>query len=91
MRLLVGMLLWSAALLQAQSGAWLATLEVEGRKVDFILELQQRTGEWRGAIHDGDRPIWSTSGSLKQGALELRWDYFDSTLKAKIEQLLNAN
>ncbi|MBI4893515.1 MAG: TlpA family protein disulfide reductase [Acidobacteria bacterium] len=87
MRVLAGMVLWSAALLQAQSGVWFATLDVEGRKVDFRLDLQQRPGEWRGAILDGDRPIWSTSGSLKQGALELRWDYFDSTLKAQIDGL----
>lgn len=65
------------------SGLWDAALDVEGRRVDFRMELKISGGEARGAILDGERRIWSTSGSFSGQKLALEWDYFDSRLEAE--------
>ncbi len=65
------------------SGLWDAALDVDGRRVDFRMELKISGGEARGAILDGERRIWSTSGSFAGQRLELAWDYFDSRLEAE--------
>jgi thiol-disulfide isomerase/thioredoxin len=64
------------------SGLWDAALDVEGRRVDFRMELKISGTEARGAILDGERRIWSTAGSFTGQKLELVWDYFDSRLEA---------
>lgn len=64
------------------SGLWDAALDVDGRRVDFRMELKISGTEARGAILDGERRIWSTSGSFSGRKLELVWDYFDSRLEA---------
>jgi thiol-disulfide isomerase/thioredoxin len=65
------------------SGLWDAALEVEGRRVDFRMELETAGGQARGAILDGERRIWSTSGEFSGNKLKLAWDYFDSQLEAE--------
>lgn len=65
------------------SGLWDAALEADGRQVDFRMELRLGGGQARGAILDGERRIWSTSGSFSGQRLELVWDYFDSRLEAE--------
>lgn len=65
------------------SGLWDAALDVEGRRVDFRLELKISGSEARAAILDGERRIWSTSGNFAGQKLALEWDYFDSRLEAE--------
>ncbi len=64
------------------SGLWDAVLSVDGRKVDFRLELHLAGPQTRGAILDGERRIWSTSGQFSEEKLQLVWDFFDSRLEA---------
>ena len=71
-----------AFLAQPPSGLWDAVLEVDGRKVGFRMELQLAGRQTRGAILDGERRIWSTSGEFAGTKLHLAWDYFDSRLEA---------
>lgn len=68
------------------SGLWDATLEVDGRQIAFQLELEPAAGQVRGALLDGDRRIWSTSGSWAGNLLTLHWDYFDSRLEATLDK-----
>ncbi|MCS7042797.1 MAG: TlpA family protein disulfide reductase [Bryobacteraceae bacterium] len=77
------MLALLAALESPPSGLWDAAVEVEGRRVDFRMELEFSGEKARGAILDGERRNWSTSGSFRNGRLELVWDYFDSRLEAE--------
>ncbi|MEJ5367479.1 MAG: TlpA disulfide reductase family protein [Bryobacteraceae bacterium] len=72
--------LWLLA--QPSAGLWDGVLEVDGRKVDFRMELHLAGDRTRGAFLDGERRIWSTSGSFAEGKLRLVWDYFDSRLEA---------
>lgn len=72
--------LWLAA--QPPSGLWDAVLLIDGRRVDFRLELHLEAGQARAAILDGERRIWSTSGEFSGARLQLVWDYFDSRLEA---------
>lgn len=76
-------LLMGLLLAAPPSGLWDAVIEVEGRRVDFRMELELAGGRVRGAILDGERRIWSTSGSWSGQRLELVWDYFDSRLEAE--------
>lgn len=71
-----------ALLAPPPSGLWDAVLDVDGRKVDFRMELHLAGGKARGAILDGERRIWSTSGEFAGAKLQLVWDYFDSRLEA---------
>lgn len=85
---LIPLLLMTAAVCAAQQlprGIWDAVLTVEDRQVPFKLELQGAGAAMKGAILDGDQRIWSTSATFEGGALHLRWAYFDSDLKAKLE------
>lgn len=75
-----------AALQGPPSGLWDATVEVDGRRVGFRMELQFSGQEARGAILDGERRNWSSSGSFRNGRLELVWDYFDSRLEAEMKE-----
>lgn len=81
--------LLSLPLLSAQPapprGVWSASVAVEGREVPFRIEFQPAADGIRAAVLDGDRPIWSTSGSFKDGRLELRWDFYDASLAATLE------
>lgn len=76
--------LWLGLFLLAPppSGLWDAVLAVDGRKVDFRMELLMEGGEARAAILDGERRIWSTSGDFAGDRLQVSWDYFDSRLEA---------
>jgi len=79
--LLLGLL---ALLQMPPGGLWDAEVEVDGRRVAFRMELKFTPGAVRGAILDGERRNWSTSGAFHDGRLELVWDYFDSRLEAEL-------
>jgi thiol-disulfide isomerase/thioredoxin len=64
------------------AGEWSAVLQVEDREIPFRMLFEPGAGGIRGAVLDGERRIWSTSGAYRDGKLELRWDYFDATLTA---------
>ncbi len=64
------------------AGLWDAAVEVEGRRVEFRMELDLQGGAARGAILDGERRIWSTAGTFSGQKLQLEWDFFDSRLEA---------
>ena len=82
---LVLMIAAGCAAQQLPRGLWDAVLTVEDRQVPFKLELQGSGAAMKGAIVDGDQRIWSTTAAFEAGALHLRWAYFDSDLKAKLE------
>ncbi len=65
------------------TGLWEASVAVDPLKVPFRMEFQGSAESLKGALLDGDSRIWSTSGSVENGKLHLRWDYFDSDLTAE--------
>ncbi|MGC4049472.1 MAG: TlpA disulfide reductase family protein [Paludibaculum sp.] len=77
-------LLPATLLAQAPKGIWDAAVTLEGQPVAFRLEFAG-AAPLRGAILDGEKRIWSSSGTFAKGSLELKWDYFDSVLKASME------
>jgi thiol-disulfide isomerase/thioredoxin len=83
-RLLSLALLAVCAGAQTRPGTWDATLVVNNQDVAFRLELQGQGKTARGAILDGDKRIWSSSGDWTGGKLLLKWDYFDSQLQAEL-------
>lgn len=78
------LLLPATLLAQGPKGIWDAAVTVEGKPVAFRLEFAGGPAV-RGAILDGEQRIWSSSGTFSKGSLELKWDYFDSTLKASLD------
>ncbi|MBI5085761.1 MAG: TlpA family protein disulfide reductase [Acidobacteria bacterium] len=76
----VGLAAWGSG----PRGLWDAVLAVDGREVAFRFELKGEGRSCRGAILDGERRIWSTSGVCEKGEVALRWSYFDSDLKATL-------
>lgn len=82
----IGFFALLAALQAPSTGLWDATVEVDGRQVAFRMELQLSGQDARGAILDGERRNWSTSGSFRDGRLELVWDYFDARLEAELKE-----
>jgi peroxiredoxin len=64
------------------AGLWDATLTVDAVRVPFRMEFQGSGAELKGALLDGEKRIWSTQGSLREGQLSLRWDFFDSGITA---------
>lgn len=69
---------------QAPKGLWDAAVTVDGQPAQFRLEFAPGSAV-RAAILDGEKRIWSSSGSFADHSLELKWDYFDSILKASME------
>lgn len=65
------------------TGLWDASVALDSMKVPFRMEFQGSAETLKGALLDGDNRIWSTQGSVEGGKLHLRWDFFDSDLRAE--------
>lgn len=72
-------------LAQTPAGLWDATVVVDGHEVPFRMEFSGDGERLTGSIVDGDRKVTSTSGMFSSGALQLRWDYYDAILLARLE------
>jgi peroxiredoxin len=83
---LVGLL--AALSLAAQTpasinGVWSATVNASNREIPFRIGFSTEDGV-RGWFFNGEDKVPSTSGSLRDGALELRFDQYGTRLVAKL-------
>ena len=66
-------------------GVWRGTIRNNsGEEVAFTLEVKREGGAIVGALVNGDDRTVSTSGSFKDDALDLRFDFYDAELIAAI-------
>ncbi len=86
MKKLFGLLALTAGAVCAQSinGIWDATVTVKDYEVPFRIEFSQQGGQMVGSFLDGDVKVSSTAGQLENGNLHLRYDYYNSDLRASL-------
>jgi thiol-disulfide isomerase/thioredoxin len=79
---------FGASLVCAQriDGLWDAVLTVDSYEVPFRIEFSQKGTELRGSFLDGDLKVTSTSGEREGDNLHLRFDYYNSDLRAVLKQ-----
>jgi peroxiredoxin len=75
-----------AACSQSLSGLWDATVQVNGLTVPFRMELAGAGDAIKGFFFNGDEKVVSSSGSLKDAALRLDYDYLATQLDARIKE-----
>jgi thiol-disulfide isomerase/thioredoxin len=66
-------------------GVWQGTVTVDGSEIPFRFELAGDGSNVKGTFFNGDERFTSTSGSLANHSLELKWEYFAAKLTAKVE------
>lgn len=71
---------------QGLKGLWEAEVRVEDRSVPFRMEFEGEGAKLRVGILDGDHRWWSSSARFESGQLTVRWDYYDATLEARLEE-----
>jgi thiol-disulfide isomerase/thioredoxin len=70
---------------QSLTGTWQATVKVGGLDIPFRMEILGSNAEPRGVFFNGMERLFSTSGTFTDGAIEIKWDYLASTLKATLK------
>ena len=70
---------------QALSGTWQATVKVNGLDIPFRIEFSGSDSTPQATFFNGDERFLSTSGKFDRGSLEIKWEYFASTLKATLK------
>ncbi len=70
---------------QALTGIWEAEVDVDGRAVPFRMEFEGSGTKLRAGVLDGERRLWSSTASLEQNRLNVKWDFYDATLEANLE------
>lgn len=75
-----------AASLSAQTldGIWSASINANNREIPFRLGLSSEGGV-HGWFFNGDERVPSTSGSFRDGVLELRFDHYATRLEATLK------
>ncbi|MCC7155368.1 MAG: redoxin family protein [Bryobacterales bacterium] len=66
-------------------GIWDAAVVNAGLSVPFRMQISSRPGKLSVALLDGDSKIESTSASFQDGRLNVKWDYYDATLEAALD------
>jgi thiol-disulfide isomerase/thioredoxin len=67
-------------------GVWTGTIRTpSNEQIAFTLDVKREGDRIVGALVNGDERVLSTSGSLEGDVLQLRYDFYDGTLNAKIE------
>src|SRR5580704_9690072 len=69
---------------QSLSGLWDATVKVKDVEVPFRFEIASDGSKVTGTFFNGDAKFVSSSGSLKDGALLINWDYTASRIEATV-------
>src|SRR5579871_2135258 len=82
--LLLAAILIAAPALRAQSlaGLWDATVTVNGAEIPFRMEFSGGGSGLKASFFNGDDKVTSTSGTIADGALVARFDYYNSRLEA---------
>jgi thiol-disulfide isomerase/thioredoxin len=80
--LLFPLLTWG----QDLSGTWDATVTANGLTIPFRFELETKSGTVAGSFFNGKDQYRSSSGTFKGASLQLDFDYYATTLKARLEQ-----
>jgi thiol-disulfide isomerase/thioredoxin len=70
---------------QALSGTWQATVKVNGLDIPFRIEFGGTDSTPQATFFNGDERFISTSGKSDGGSIEIKWEYFASTLKATLK------
>jgi thiol-disulfide isomerase/thioredoxin len=66
-------------------GLWDAVLTVNSYEVPFRIEFAQSGSELRGSFLDGDVKVSSTSGQRDGDSVHLRFDFYNSQLRATLK------
>ena len=65
-------------------GLWDAVVTTAGAEIPFRFEIATKGAEVQGFFFEGDRKIGSTSGRFSGGALQLEYDFLNTTLTAAL-------
>src|SRR5437016_9499673 len=78
-------LLALSASAQSLTGAWQATIEINGVEYPFRIELASRGRQVQGWFFNGDQRVLATSASFKNGSLILNFDHYATQLRATLK------
>jgi len=73
-----------AAMPQSLAGRWDATVTVDHLDIPFRFEISGDAASPQGTFFNGEERYRSTSGSVENDSLLLKWDYFASRIQATI-------
>jgi len=74
-----------SALAQPIQGLWSATISVNNQQIPFRIGFSGDGADVKGWFFNGDDKVFSTSGTLENGALTLRFDHYATRLEAKLQ------
>jgi thiol-disulfide isomerase/thioredoxin len=74
-----------AAPAQPIQGLWSATITVNNQQIPFRIGLSGDGAKVKGWFFNGDEKVLSTSGTLENGTLTLRFDHYATRLEAKLQ------
>src|ERR1700728_3956134 len=75
----------SAALSQPLEGLWSATVTVNNQEIPFRIGFSGDGANVKGWFFNGDEKVPSTTGTLENGVLTLRFDHYATKLEAKLQ------
>jgi thiol-disulfide isomerase/thioredoxin len=75
----------SAALSQPLEGLWSATVTVNNQEIPFRIGFSGDGANVKGWFFNGDEKVPSTTGTLENGVLTLRFDHYATKLQAKLQ------
>ena len=74
-----------SALAQPIQGLWSATIAVNNQQIPFRIGFSGDGANVKGWFLNGDEKVLSTSGTLENGALTMRFDHYATRLEAKLQ------
>jgi thiol-disulfide isomerase/thioredoxin len=74
-----------AALAQPIQGLWSATITANNQQIPFRIGFSGDGANVKGWFFNGDEKVLSTSGTLENGTLTLRFDHYATRLEAKLQ------
>jgi len=74
-----------SALAQPIQGLWTATITVNNQQIPFRIGFSGEGADVKGWFFNGDEKVISTSGTLENGSLTLRFDHYATSLEAKLQ------
>src|ERR1700685_4104681 len=74
-----------SALAQPIQGLWNATITVNDQQIPFRIGFSGDGAYVKGWFFNGDEKVLSTSGTLEDGTLALRFDHYAARLEAKLQ------
>ena len=70
---------------QSIAGRWDATIQINGVATPFPLEISGSGDNVTASFFNGDDRYPSTEGRFENGRLFLKWDYYEATLEARLQ------